>query len=748
MFNPRPLQRRVLEYRSGKMGVSAVPGSGKTHTLSCLAATLIAEDLVREDQEVLIVTLMNSAVENFNNRVDAFIKEQGLLPNTGYCVRTLHGLAHDIIKERPDLAGLSDDFQIIDEREADVILNNVVNSWLRLNNGFISTYTIKDTSSFQDTAIRRDWQNLAVSIGRSFIRSAKDHQAGPKTIQEKLEGLDYPIPLLGMGFDIYTNYQRALNYRSAIDFDDLIRYALLALKSDPEFIERLRYRWPYILEDEAQDSNLLQEEILRLLAGNDGNWVRVGDPNQAIFETFTTAHPRYLRHFLKESDVIRRELPNSGRSTISIIQLANYLIEWTLSNTNPHIELRDALSLPYIEPTPPGDPQPNPSVETQRIHISANKMQPDEEISLIVKSIKKWLPENPDKTVAILVPRNERGSKVVEQLRKNNIEYLELLRSSLPTRKTAETLAIILQYLSDPISTTRLVKVYDELKKKDRENPETSSVIQKTSNLLKTCNYLEEFFWPRPDRDWISTLIEMQISIEIIQELTWLRGLLRRWQNATLLPIDQLVLTLAQDIFFQPDELALTHKLALFLEQTAKNHPDWMLPAFVDELRVISNNHRRFIGFSSEDSGFNPDEHKGKVIVATMHKAKGLEWDRVYLTSINNYDFPYAQPNDSYIGEKWYIERNYNLQEEILAKLKALIENDQIGLNIEEGIATTEARMEYTSERLRLLYVGITRARTELIITWNTGKNGRLNSSVPLQALQQFWEQRSNEFTI
>jgi DNA helicase-2/ATP-dependent DNA helicase PcrA len=444
---------------------------------------------------------------------------------------------------------------------------------------------------------------------------------------------------------------------------------------------------------------------------------------------------------------MRRELSNSGRSTISIIQLANHLIEWTRSNNNPHAELRDALALPYIEPTPPDDPQPNPTDKPQSIHISAIKLQPDKEINLIVKSLKKWLPENPDKTVAVLVPRNERGLKVVEQLRRNDIEYLELLRSSLPTRRTAEILAIILHYLSDPISTTRFINVYTEFKMKERNNPETSDVIQKTIKLLKNCNHMEEFLWPRPDRDWISILREKQISIEIMQELLWLRDLFRRWQNATLLPIDQLIITIAQDIFFQPDELALTHKLALFLEQSARNHPDWMLPEFVDELKMISNNHRRFLGFSSEDTGFNPEEHKGKVIVATMHKAKGLEWDRVYLTSVNNYDFPYAQLEDRYIGEKWYIEGNFNLQEETLAKLTALLQKDQIGLQVEGGIATKEARMEYSAERIRLLYVGITRAKTELIITWNSGKNGNLWPSVPLSALQKFWESRSNEFT-
>ena len=101
MFNPRPKQRAVLAYRSGKMGVAAVPGSGKTWTLSMLAAQLVAEGKLEDDQEVLVVTLVNSAVNNFSGRVGRFVQDRGLLPNLGYRVRTLHGLCHDIVRERP-----------------------------------------------------------------------------------------------------------------------------------------------------------------------------------------------------------------------------------------------------------------------------------------------------------------------------------------------------------------------------------------------------------------------------------------------------------------------------------------------------------------------------------------------------------------------------------------------------------------------------------------------------------------------
>src|SRR5512136_522817 len=124
MVQLRPAQEEIMRYRSGKMGVSAVPGSGKTWTLSLLAAEIIASGVLADDQEVLIVTLVNSAVDNFYQRVSGFVSSAGLLPNLGYRVRTLHGLAHDIVRERPGLVGLADDFQIIDERLTEQILED------------------------------------------------------------------------------------------------------------------------------------------------------------------------------------------------------------------------------------------------------------------------------------------------------------------------------------------------------------------------------------------------------------------------------------------------------------------------------------------------------------------------------------------------------------------------------------------------------------------------------------------------
>src|SRR5512139_2847791 len=124
--NLRPSQEAVLAYTGGKMAVTAVPGAGKTFTLSHLAAKL-AEQL-----EVLIVTFTNPAVNSFRRKIaDLLRQERGLLPYVGYRVRTLHGLAHDIVRMRPGLVGLTEGFEIVDDSVSAGIIRDLAEGWVR-----------------------------------------------------------------------------------------------------------------------------------------------------------------------------------------------------------------------------------------------------------------------------------------------------------------------------------------------------------------------------------------------------------------------------------------------------------------------------------------------------------------------------------------------------------------------------------------------------------------------------------------
>jgi DNA helicase-2/ATP-dependent DNA helicase PcrA len=696
-----------------------------------------------DTQEVLVVTLVNSAVDNFAARVGRFVRERSLLPGVGYRVRTLHGLCHDIVRERPALAGLSDDFDIVDERAANEILRETAEAWMRHHPHALDDVLAPDLDERKAEWVRRDkLPDLVSRVALSFIKLAKDLQLTPAELRYFLDQFPRPLPLLEMGHAIYADYQRDLAYRGAVDFDDLIRLALQALELDGEFLARLRYRWPYILEDEAQDSSRLQEKILRQLTGPDGNWVRVGDPNQAIYETFTTASPAHLRDFRARDDVVALDLPNSGRSMQSIMDLANYLIDWT-REAHPVPEVRDALAPPYIRPTPPGDPQPNPEDRPQNVRIVGRRFSPQAELKAVADSLEAWLPAHPDATVAALVPRNQRGFELANLLREREIPYLELLRSTQATRETAGALGNVVNYLADPTSAKKLATVYRVWRRDDREDEARSRQLQWTAKQLRALRRVEDFLWPRADRDWLDESGWETEAPTVHTQLTAFRQLVRRWQAATSLPIDQLILTLAQDLFERPADLAVAHKLASVLRHYAALHPDARLPELTEELAVVARNERKFLGLGEEDTGFDPEKYKGQVVIATVHKAKGLEWDKVYLISVNDYNFPSALPGDTYISEKWFVRDRLNLEAEVLAQLRAL-EADPEFFPYDEGQPTQEARWDYASERLRLLYVGITRAKEALVMTWNTGRRGEAQPSAPFIALRTWWETRGD----
>ena len=741
VFNPRPAQRKVLRYRRGYMGVLAVPGSGKTQTLSGLAAELLRSGKLGRGQEVLVVTLVNSAVENFSSRISVLVNSEPLFPQVDCRVRTLHGLAHDILRERPEKGGVSEDFEILDDRAADLIREEVAQAWMRSHPEELHEFFVPTLSEEKRAQVERNQlPKLVKSLALGFIRTAKDLQQTPETLHAQLDRLSAPLPLAEIGCALYRDYQRALHYRGAVDFDDLIRLALQVLEEDEAYLLRLRHRWPYILEDEAQDSSRLQEKILRLLAGEGGNWVRVGDPNQAIYETFTTASPLYLRAFVKRPGVRAASLPDSGRSTETILALANELIRWTNSE-HPEPEVREALSPPFIRSTSLDDPQPNPADQPAEVKIISRRFTPREEITAVADSIERWLPLHPEETAAALAPRNQRAEELAAELKKRGIQPVEsLLRTTTLTRQVCATLTAMLNFLADPASILKMADVYRAWRRLAEDSGKVSLLRHQIVALLRKCPGVEDYLWPLLEKDWLESIAERgKIEAELLAELAEFQKTLRRWQGLALLPIDQVLLSLGQELFQQPAELAIVQKLAGLLGRASILHPNWRQPELANEIDNIARS-QSLSALSENGQGFEPDQYKGRVVVATIHKAKGLEWDRVYLMSVNNYDFPSGSGQDQYISEKWFIRGCLNLEAEAIAQLNVLTGNAEGWY--QEGAATQRARLDYASERLRLLFVGITRARKELVVTWNSGRKGDLEMALPLADLRTWLEER------
>lgn len=774
-FRPRPAQARILEYERGPMGISAVPGSGKTFILSLLAAQLVTclirEEPISDDpgaaREVLVVTFTNSAVENFRSRIGRFLAQRGgALPGVGYRVRTLHGLAHDIVRERPGLVGLSDEFDIIDERTASELRRDAVLAFLRNNPEAFAAFI--DPKRLQNySSIEKYVQDDAIDIANSFIRMAKEFQLDPEDLAQRRAQTRGTWPLLDFGIYVYTEYQKALALRGAVDFNDLILLALRALAADPAYLARLRRRWPYVLEDEAQDSSALQEEMLRLISGEGGNWVRVGDPNQAINTTFTGADTRFLQRFVARHAEQARDLPNSGRSALPIIELANRLIEWSRAShpqlAEPEGEAR-ALTPPLIEPTPEGDPQPNPDPGTPDITIYDRPLSPEQEVETVVTSLQRWLPANPNATVAVLVPENHHGFRLTEKLEEAGVEFDDsLLRTDAGTRAGAEALATVVSFLAQPDRIGMLSSLWAQVwwpqvglrlmnEKLAGAQPGAGAAapapqravrrrkivlpepVKQFDNEIKRLREPELFLFPSGN-NWLEGLTWLQEHPDLRSVIDQFQADVQRWSAATVLPIDELILTLGNELFRDPTDLALAHRLALLMNKLAHEHREYRLLELSTELENIAQNRRNVPGFAAEAGGYSA--RPGLVTVGTMHQAKGLEWDRVYLLAVNAYGFPAGGPEDAYRNERFYVRGQLNLLAESAEQLRLLAQG-----SLDEyiqGAATNAARLDLAAEKLRLLYVGITRARRELIVTWNLGRNPEskpISSSVLFRALR------------
>ena len=751
----RPAQQEILKYEGGRLGISAVPGSGKTFTLSRLAAKLVhrlAASGPVDDREVLVVTFTNAAAENFRNSIGRIVESRRLLPS-GFRVGTIHSLAHDIVRERPGLVGLGEEFDIIDDRTSQEIKRQAVDNYLQASPDFLGGY-IKPEILHSSRNLARQLNQTAQEVAEAVIRRVKELRADAGALENLLQRQSGAWPLLSFGLQVCRDYQRGLSVRGGVDFDDLILLALQALETDDNLLARLQRRWPFVLEDEAQDSSALQEQMLSLLTASHGNWVRVGDPNQAINTTFTSADPRFLRQFVDRETVVKLPLPNSGRSALPIIRLANRLIDWS-AEEHPLLPPDKALSPPHIQPTGEDDPQRNPQPGNPAVYFYDRPLTPVDEIRILITSLQRWLPKHAAKTVAVLVPDNRRGAEFSRAFEEASLPFDDsLLRSTSTTRIAVDALVKAMRYISQPAYPSHLRLLWNEVwwaRRSRLYNPAETGVEsdgtgagegppswlpEQTDSGQKT----EESELPRPAFLFGKSLGQLRLPERFIfpaagddwlQELRWLddydgfrpivhgfRQDLRRWCSAAVLPVDELVLTLGQDLFTEAPERALAHSAAILLANRARERPGLRLLELTKELEETAVNKRRLLGFTEETRGFEPPA--GKVTIATMHSAKGLEWDRVHLASVSNYSFPGGGDDEYYRGEPKYIRDSLNLTEEALEQTRQL----HMGTLDEyvHGEATREARREYAAERLRLLYVGITRARRELVLTYNTGR--------------------------
>ena len=733
----RPAQEDILSYSGGRMAISAVPGSGKTFTLSLLAAKLIAENHLdpASAQQVLVVTFLNTSVDTFRARIRKRLLEMGL-EDTGYDVRTLHSLALEVVRTAGETPG--DELIVLDDMQSRQILEAAVDGWINDNVRLWETFLPESGREYSPQMIAR-WRDITANTAASFIRAAKNDRYTPEAILTTLRHYqtasdideDTPnvaqSPLMYMMTGIYSRYQASLARQGGLDYDDLIWRAADLLEHRADLVESLRVRWPFVLEDEAQDSVPLQEILLDTLTGPHGNWVRVGDPNQAITSTFTAAHPRFFSKFIDRPDVVAKTLPNSGRSAPLIIGAANAMLNWTIDQHPVPEVRRDAFRRQDILPTPPGDAQPNPPDSEAELLIRVYRHREDEEFPAIAQLAVEYARKRPHHTIAILVPTHLTGYAIAQYLDTLNADYDNLLRGSGREREVAAAIHAVLAVLANPLDTKALNAAHSSLSELKETGPiyepfpEESEDSARFQALLRSVYRPESILFPREDEPIESILPAGVASEEDIDRLERLTRFLRDNFDLRTMPIDDLTLALA-DALFAPRagdqsaddaahelDLAIAYQIASQLRQWREAQPEWRLPELVAQLQSVATG-RRALNVVRDDAGYEPKP--GRISLTTQHSGKGLEWDAVFLVGIDGMWIP-GSLEAPFMGVHDFLGGDPNA--EATAQLSYLM-SDEAGIYANRT-ATESAHIEVICERLRLLYVGVTRARRYLHIS-------------------------------
>jgi len=225
-FKPREGQRQILEYQGGLLGVSAVPGSGKTATIAALAARLIAGQQLPEGGQVLVVTYQNAAVDNVRARIRAELEALGLV-QLGYDVRTLHSLSYGMVRAYSGLAGAAE-FEILDERTSGSLLDKAVRIW---NSQNTRVWGGLAPGEYFDERWEQEWRQIAQKVARMVISAAKNRRLKPGELLERIQGVgEGDVNLfLRIGAEIYRLYQLQVETIGGLDFDDLVWMAVLTI---------------------------------------------------------------------------------------------------------------------------------------------------------------------------------------------------------------------------------------------------------------------------------------------------------------------------------------------------------------------------------------------------------------------------------------------------------------------------------------------------------------------------------------
>ncbi len=623
--------------------VIAGAGSGKTRVITYRIAYLLEQGI--EPFRILGLTFTNKAANEMKERI------AGLLDNRqkarSLMLGTFHSVFNRILRNEAHVLGYESDYSIYTPEDAYVLIREIVAA------------KQLDSKKYDARSVFK-----RISYLKNYMYTPDRYESNSELI--KMDKINKREAFA----DIFRLYESKKKKNNAMDFDDLLLNTYFLFRNHKEILTKYRTQYPHILIDEFQDTNLVQYEITKLLADKETDIMVVGDDAQSIY-SFRGAVVQNVYKFIKEFDAQVFMLKQNYRSTQHIVLASNVLI----SKNKEQIQKNVISNKGY----------------GSKIYVKETEYDSDE-AEFVATDIKRRIYSYQKRynDFAVLYRTNSQSRKVEEALRRENIPYKVYGGMSFYNRKEIKDVLAYLFYINNPNDTVAFSRIInfpkrgigDTTVKKILSYAEQNNVpldmvirhIEEFSLLpSRTRNLVKAF---RDDMDYFRRKQETDTVADITKEIVEKFGIATVFKDMGEEDKAANVEELLNSMYDFVDSMS---------DVEGDEEPDVSLKAYLETVSLVTDNDE-------------PEDDDNKVRLMTVHTAKGLEFDTVYIVGAEEQLFPIAQSFES---------------------------QDRI------------------NEERRLFYVAMTRAMENLIITFSRVrfKYNQVNHTVPSRFLADLPEE-------
>src|SRR6478672_119299 len=615
-----PAQREAALHLEGPLLILAGAGSGKTRVITYRIAYIIGDGHA-EPGEVLAVTFTNKAAQEMRERVTTLIGRDA----DGVWLSTFHALCARLLRREAPKVGLSRDFVIYDSSDQIAVVKQA----------------LKELNIAPELVPPR--------LALSRISHAKNRMEGPDSLRGQFNFRDEQIA------KVYEKYIVALEDSNALDFDDLLLKTVELFETSEATRQFYAHKFRYVMVDEYQDTNRPQYLLIRRLAEEHRNLAVVGDPDQSIYK-WRGADLRNILDFegdFGEARIVRLE--QNYRSTQVILDAASAVIRQNRNRKDKHLWT-------------------DRKGGSRILYYRANDEL--EEADFITKTVKRARSEDIDSTVAVLYRTNSQSRAIEDSLMREGVPYKIIGGVRFYERKEIKDALAYLKLVLNPhddVSLRRVINVpargvgkgvMESLEGVDLPTDADAPPLLAGLQPVATNNSL----WAR----LVHAVDRRLLAPRATQSLTAFRDLILRLTDMASRESVSIALgkVLDQSGYLENLREERSEEAESRIENLAElvsaareyetRNPEPSLAGFVDQLSLLSD--------VDEEAG----SRDARVLMMTLHSAKGLEFPVVTITGLEEGLFPHSRSADD------------------------------------------EAELE---EERRLCYVGITRAQRRLVLT-------------------------------